>query len=97
MRHPKPSWYPRVVNHHKLTIGVGAALLASAAIQAAMQGAGMAMGGDNQEQRPLETPEQASARKKLLEFAGSGRCGDFKVGDAVPLSYGDYNATPQEM
>jgi hypothetical protein len=47
----------------------------------------------NLEQVPLETPEQAAARKKLMGFANTGKWGDFTAGAEVPLGYGDYGVT----
>jgi len=51
-------------------------------------------GTETQSQVPLETPEQAAARKKLLGFADTGTYGDFTAGADVGIGAGaDYNAT----
>ncbi len=51
------------------------------------------MGKKKQSQVPLETPEQAAARRKLMGFADTGKFGDFTAGAEVPLGYGDYGMT----
>ena len=66
----------------------GAASLGSALINKS--------GNKKVEQQPLETPEQSAARAKLLEFANSGKFGDFTAGEQVPLGYGDYTQTGLE-
>lgn len=48
-------------------------------------------------QQPLETPEQRSARERLMGFATTGRYGDFTAGESVPLGYGDFNVTAPEQ
>lgn len=50
-----------------------------------------------QSQVPLETPEQAAARRALLEFSRTGKWGDFQAGDEVGLGYGDYGITDPEQ
>ena len=50
-----------------------------------------------QEQVPLETPEQRAARIKLMDFANTGKFGDFTAGAEVPLGYGDYGITGIEQ
>lgn len=52
---------------------------------------------NKQSQGPLETPEQTIARQKLLEFANTGKWGDFTAGEEIPLGYGDYNVTGIEQ
>ena len=44
-------------------------------------------------QVPLETPEQKAARQKLLQFANTGKFGNFTAGQDIGLGYGDFNAT----
>jgi hypothetical protein len=83
--------------HLHFDIGVGAALLGSAVIQGGMGLAGNALGGGSQDQMALETPEQKDARRALLNFAATGQYGNFKAGEAIPLGYGDFNATTQEQ
>jgi hypothetical protein len=59
--------------------------------------AGFLPDGTTTSQVPLETPEQAAARKALMNFATSGRLGDFQAGAAIPgMGYGDYNLTDPE-
>lgn len=53
--------------------------------------------GNKQEQVPLETPEQRAARIKLMDFANTGKFGDFTAGAEVPLGYGDYGITGIEQ
>lgn len=53
-------------------------------------------GTEQTSQIPLETAEQAAARKKLMGFAETGKYGDFTAGAEVPLGYGDFNATDLE-
>ncbi|MBK9694928.1 MAG: hypothetical protein IPO76_05990 [Elusimicrobia bacterium] len=55
------------------------------------------MGKKKQSQVPLETPEQAAARRKLMGFADTGKFGDFTAGAEVPLGYGDYGITGYEQ
>jgi hypothetical protein len=45
----------------------------------------------------LETPEQKAAREMLMQFASTGKFGNFTAGEAVPLGYGDFNATGYEQ
>lgn len=66
---------------------VGPAIMAGGAIASSL------LGKQKQEQVPLETPEQAAARKKLNEFSNTGKFGDFIAGAEVPLGYGDYSMT----
>ena len=49
------------------------------------------------EQVPMETPEQAAARRKLMGFANTGKFGNFTAGEEVPLGYGDFNPTGIEQ
>lgn len=53
-------------------------------------------GTETQNQVPLETPEQAAARKKLMEFADTGKFGDFTAGANIGIQPGDFNATDIE-
>jgi hypothetical protein len=46
-----------------------------------------------QQQVPLETPEQAEARRALLDFSKTGRFGDFSAGAELGLGYGDFAPT----
>jgi len=48
-------------------------------------------------QVPLETAEQRAARQKLIEFANTGKFGDFEAGAELPLGYGDFDATGIEQ
>lgn len=65
-----------------------------AAIMAAgMIGSSLIGNKKKQEQIPLETPEQAAARQKLMGFADTGKFGNFTAGEEVPLGYGDYGMT----
>lgn len=50
-------------------------------------------GKKKQEQVPLETAEQRAARIKLMDFANTGKFGNFTAGEEVPLGYGDYGVT----
>lgn len=50
-------------------------------------------GGDEMSQVPMETPEQKAARGMLLNFAQTGKFGNFTAGEEVPLKYGDYQMT----
>ena len=68
-----------------------------AAAVAAPTVASLLSGNKKQKQEPLETPEQAAARRKLLAFADTGQWGSFKAGEQVPLQYGDFNATGIEQ
>ncbi len=52
---------------------------------------------NTQSQVPLETPEQRAARIKLMDFANTGKFGNFTAGAEVPLGYGDFNTTGQEQ
>lgn len=57
-----------------------------------------ALGGKNTAtQVPLETPEQAAARAKLMSFANTGKFGNFTAGEELPLNYGDYGITGLEQ
>ncbi len=47
-------------------------------------------------QVPLRSPEQAAAQSMLLDFAKTGKFGDFTAGASVPLGYGDYKTTGAE-
>lgn len=73
-----------------MPIGVGAALLGSAAIGAA---GSMLTPKQKIEQQALETPEQKAARQALLGFAQTGKYGNFTAGEEQNLGYGDYGAT----
>ncbi len=53
-------------------------------------------GGGKVKQQPLETPEQAAARRKLMGFANTGKFGNFEAGAEVPLGYGDFGPTDIE-
>jgi len=65
-----------------------------AAIMAAgMIGSSLIGNKKKQEQIPLETPEQEAARRKLMDFANTGKFGNFTAGKAIPLGYGDYGMT----
>ena len=64
---------------------------------AAAQGVGSLFGKKKTSQVPLETAEQKLARQKLMGFAESGKFGDFRAGEAVPLGYGDYGVTGYEQ
>lgn len=44
-------------------------------------------------QSPLMTPEQKAAQDMLLQFAQTGKFGNFTAGAAVPLGYGDFKTT----
>jgi hypothetical protein len=55
------------------------------------------LGNGKQEQVPLETFEQGEARRRLLDFADTGRFGQFRAGEDVPLGYGDYGITGIEQ
>jgi hypothetical protein len=57
---------------------------------------GLFGGSKTTSQEPLETPEQRAARQKLLNFANTGKFGDFQAGAEVPLNYGDYHTTGAE-
>lgn len=73
--------------------------MAGMAIGGALGGTigGMFGGGDGDiSQVPLETKEQASARRALLDYAQTGKWGDFQAGAEVPLGYGDYGMTGLE-
>lgn len=59
--------------------------------------AGGLLGKKKQAQVPLETAEQRAARIKLMEFANTGKFGDFTAGAEVPLGYGDYGVTGIEQ
>lgn len=51
-------------------------------------------GGEKQEQMALETPEQKAARAKLMDFANTGKFGDFTAGADVGVGKGaDYRMT----
>lgn len=50
-----------------------------------------------QEQVPLETPEQAAARRKLMGFANTGTFGDFTAGADAGVGYGNYDMTAPEQ
>lgn len=67
---------------------VPAAIMAGGMIGSALIG-----NKKKQQQIPLETPEQAAARRKLMEFADTGKFGNFTAGEEVPLGYGDYEMT----
>ena len=65
-----------------------------AAIMAAgMIGSSLIGNKKKQAQIPLETPEQAASRRKLMDFADTGKFGNFTAGEEVPLGYGDYEMT----
>lgn len=68
-------------------VAIGGATVAGSLINANAQKK------NKQTQVPLETPEQAAARRKLMGFADTGKFGDFTAGAEVPLGYGDYNMT----
>jgi hypothetical protein len=47
---------------------------------------GLLGGSKTTSQVPLETPEQRAARQALLQFAQTGKFGDFQAGAEVPLA-----------
>lgn len=47
-------------------------------------------------QSPLETPEQAEARRKLLAFSETGKLGDYQAGKAYTGSLGDFGISALE-
>ena len=49
------------------------------------------------EQVPLETKEQREARQALLEFARTGKYGDFTAGADIGVQSGDYSMTGLEQ
>lgn len=53
-------------------------------------------GQTTQNQVPLETPEQAAARKKLLDFANTGTFGAYTAGADIGIKPGDYGMTGLE-
>ena len=65
---------------------------------ASLGGGAMSMfGGKNTAaQGPLETPEQASARQKLMDFVKTGQFGNFTIGEDLGLGDGDFNMSGQE-
>ena len=70
---------------------VGPAIMAGGSIASSL------LGNKKQEQVPLETEEQRQARVKLMDFANTGKFGNFTAGEAVPLNYGDYGITGIEQ
>jgi len=54
-------------------------------------------GKQTAQQGPLQTPEQLAARQQLLDFAQTGKFGDFQAGAEVPLQFGDFAATGLEQ
>lgn len=54
-------------------------------------------GGGSTRQQPLETPEALEARRQLFSFTQSGKFGDFRAGEALPLKYGDFGITEPEQ
>jgi hypothetical protein len=61
-----------------------------------MLGSGSLYDKNTASQVPMETPEQRAARMKLMDFANTGRFGDFQAGAEIPLGYGDFTPTDQE-
>ena len=49
-----------------------------------------------QSQKVLETPEQREARRKLLEFAKTGKIGNYTAGADIGIRPGNYNVTGLE-
>lgn len=48
-------------------------------------------------QVPMETPEQAAARRMLTQFAQTGKFGDYTAGQDLGIPTGDYSQTPYEQ
>lgn len=57
------------------------------------------LGGDKEKvrQRPLRSPEQTEAQNLLLDFAKSGRFGDFQAGEPIGVPLGDFDPTGLEQ
>lgn len=71
-------------------------MMALATMAAPAIGAAMGGGGSTQQQ-VMETPEQRAARQKLMDFANTGKFGNFTAGEEVKgLQFGDYSATSEE-
>lgn len=80
-------------NFGRTALGVGTL----GASELAFRGADMLKGKEkNMEQVPLETEEQRQARVKLMDFANTGKIGDFTIGEDLGLGLGDYDMTGTE-
>ncbi len=77
-------------------IGAGVATGGASETTNLLSGGALFGGGGSTEQVPLETQEQKYARKLLMNFADTGKFGDFTAGAEIPLKYGDYTATNLE-
>jgi hypothetical protein len=83
-------------------MGIGKSLKKIGAVAAPLTLGVNMLGGlspdvQTQSQVPLETAEQAGARKLLYDFAKSGAFGDFKAGQEQNLGYGDFGVTGTEQ